>query len=107
MEYIVPSITALSVIIVSIISYHGGKSNRAATHADSIIDLTCQVQKFSQDLSELRKEIDMIEHNNQVLWQYVIALLEQLKKNKITPVKPPAELESDPRIIKIFSSLKK
>lgn len=94
-------------ILNSIVAYRSGKATRAATHADTIIDLTSQVQKFSQDLIELRGEINKIEQKNQTLWQYVVALLEQLKKHKITPQKPPAALESDPQLIKIFNKKSK
>jgi hypothetical protein len=103
MDYITPSIAAIAMIIVSLISWNGGKAQRANTHADTIIDLTTQVQQFSKDLAVLRNQVSDIEHKNQVLWQYVYTLLEQLKKNRITPIKPPVELESDPQIIKIFS----
>lgn len=106
MEYVTSGIAAITMIVVALISWNGGKAQRANTHADTIIDLTTQVQQFSKDLTDIRKQVGEIEHKNQVLWQYVYALLEQLKKNKIAPIKPPAELESDPQIIKIFKRTK-
>lgn len=102
-ENIIGLVSAASVIVVALISYFGGRSQRVATHADIVIKLTDQVNELSIGMSELRVKLDTVVHTNKVLWQYIYALVEQLKAHGLTPIDPPSELETDPRLMALVA----
>lgn len=68
--------------------------------------LNAQIDKDARDRADLRQKLADSDVRNRVLWKYLIALMEQLRHHKITPVPPPVELESDPEIIKLFNDIK-
>lgn len=71
-----------------------------------IAALQAQVDKDARERADLRAKLAEFEVRNRVLWQYIIALLEQFKQHRIIPVSPPKELESDPEIIKLLNDIK-
>jgi peptidoglycan hydrolase CwlO-like protein len=99
---IIALITAGATIAASLIAFHAGRAGRVAQNADTLIDLQNQTQKFSNELIEVKKQLDSFNHKNSVLWKYVYALVEQLRTNDIVPVPPPSELETDPKLIALI-----
>lgn len=67
-----------------------------------IVALQAQIDKDSRERLDLQKKLAEFETRNRVLWKYLIALLEQIRKHRIKPVPPPEELQSDPEIIKLL-----
>jgi hypothetical protein len=98
---------------VGLLTFHGSrainKANKNMIEADTlgklssqIIDLQGKYNALHSDQIKLKNDIEKIDDKNRVLWQYVYALIEQIKKKKLTPIKPPIELESDPRLMKLL-----
>jgi chromosome segregation ATPase len=65
-----------------------------------------QINKDASERNDLRNKLSQFEVRNRSLWQYLIALLEQMKRHSIVPLDPPKELESDPEIMKIIQEIK-
>ena len=65
-----------------------------------------QIDKDARERNELRKKISDFEVKNRAMWQYLLALLEQMKRQDIVPVEPPEGLKSDPEIMKIIQDIK-
>jgi len=108
-------IVAIIGAAVGLLTYHGSrainKANKNMIEADTLGKLSLQIielqGKYSAlhtDQLKLKNDIEKIDDKNRVLWQYVYALIEQLKKKKLTPIKPPIELESDPRLMKLLKA---
>jgi cell division protein FtsB len=70
--------------------------------SSQIIDLQGKYNTLHTEQLSLKNQIEKLDDKNRVLWQYVYALIEQLKKKKLTPIKPPTELESDPQLMKLL-----
>lgn len=68
--------------------------------------LNAQTDKDARDRDELRRKVSDFEKHNRVLWKYLIALIEQLKRHDIKPVAPPDELKSDPEIMRLFVDMR-
>lgn len=103
---VIALITAGATIIASLVAFHAGRAGRLAQNADALIDLQNQTQKLNDEVSSIKQKLDSINHKNSVLWKYIYALVEQLKINNITPVSPPAELDTDPHLISLFGRQK-
>jgi hypothetical protein len=43
-----------------------------------------------------------LEDKNRVLWQYVYAMIEYMGRVGVEPPRPPTELESDPKLMKML-----
>jgi predicted nuclease with TOPRIM domain len=73
-----------------------------------VASLREQVNKDASERADLRKKLAEFEVKYRALWQYLVALLEQIKRHDLfTPVDPPKELASDPEIMRILSDVKK
>lgn len=71
-----------------------------------IVSLQAQIDTDARERADLRTKLSDFEVRNRVLWKYLIALLEQLKRHSIQPIAPPKELESDPEIVKLLNDNK-
>jgi hypothetical protein len=111
----------LPAVIASIISFIGGlatsRANASAVNVKTFQDLIAQVQALSTDLKiarqeasdeieKVRDELDRLDDKNRVLWQYVYALIEQVSRHE-HPLKPPKELESDPKLMKMIQEFER
>ena len=108
-------IVALIGAAVALLSFHGGravsKAQKNMIEADTlgklssqIIDLQGKYNTLHTEQLSLKNQVEKLDDKNRILWQYVYALLEQIKKKKLTPIKPPVELESDPRLMKLLKA---
>jgi cell division protein FtsB len=106
-------IVALIGAAVALLSFHGGRAvNKAQKNmieaetlgklSTQIIDLQGKYNTLHNEQLSLRNQLEKLDDKNRILWQYVYTLIEQIKKKKLTPVTPPAELESDPQLIKLL-----
>lgn len=72
-----------------------------------------QINKDAAERSDLREKLSAFdekyrafEAKYRAMWQYLLALLETMKRHRIDPPSPPKELESDPEIMKIVQDIK-
>ena len=111
-------IVAIIGAAVGLLTFHGSRSinkaNKNMIEAETlgkltnqIIDLQGKYNTLYTDQLSLKNQIEKLGDTNRVLWQYVYALIEQIHAHKITPVKPPAEIESDPLLIKLLKAVDK
>lgn len=103
MENIIVAILGvLGVIISALLSFHAGRSvskaNAFSINANTLVMLSDKVHALSEDVINLKNEIDDLKDKNRVLWAYTYQLLDQLRKHKIKPVAPPEELMDDPKL---------
>lgn len=70
----------------------------------SVAALQVQVDRDARERNDLRQKLSAFEVNNRVLWKYVYALLEHMRRHKIKPPEPPEELRSDPEIMKLINN---
>lgn len=64
-----------------------------------------QINLDAAERSSLREKLAQLDTKNRVLWQYLIASLEHGKRHGVRPIDPPAELKSDPEIIRIIKEV--
>jgi len=95
-------ISAAAVIIGALLSFHAGrlmnKSQAFAINSETLIKLSDKVRDLSQEIIELKNQIDDVKDKNRVLWAYTYQLLDQLRRHKIKPVPPPDELMEDQKL---------
>jgi hypothetical protein len=98
---------------VGLLTFHGSralnKANKNMIEAETlgklsglIVDLQGKYNSLHSDHLAIKNQIEKLGDTNRVLWQYVYALIEQIRAHKIIPIKPPAEIESDPMLIKLL-----
>lgn len=107
---IVPDIiAAVAVIFAAILAFHAGravnKAQSVSLNSTTLMALSDKVRELSDEIIKIRNELDEVKDKNRVLWQYTYALIEQMKTHKIKPLSPPAELESDPKIMKVIKAI--
>jgi hypothetical protein len=99
-------ISAIAIIVVALISFHGGRSlskaQKNAVDVETLFKLSKEVQILNDDLLKLKNEVERFEDKNRVLWQYVYTLIENFHSNDLTPPNPPIGLESDPKLLKLI-----
>lgn len=106
-------IAILATVVLPLGIFHGSravtKAQKNMIEADTlgklssqIIDLQGKYNDLHKEQLSLRNQIEKLDDKNRILWQYVYALIEQIKKKKMTPIAPPIELESDPQLIKLL-----
>lgn len=99
-------IAALGAVFIAILSFLGGRTHQKAqanaVDIQSLIDLSNKVESQAEKIGDTNKRIDKLESKISVMWQYIYNLVEQLRTNGIVPQKPPAELESDPILMKLI-----
>ena len=103
---------------VGLLTFHGSrainKANKNMIEAETlgklsglIVDLQGKYNALHSDQLAIKNQIEKLGDTNRVLWQYVYALIEQIHAHKIIPIKPPAEIESDPLLIKLLKAVDK
>lgn len=65
-----------------------------------------QLEKDGRDREELRKKYTELDNKYRILWQYMIALVERMKKHSLVPLDPPKELQTDPELMRIIKGNK-
>lgn len=65
-----------------------------------------QINKDAKERGELRKKLSEFEAKYRAMFQYLLALLEHMRKHDLKPPYPPKELESDPEIMRFVKGVK-
>jgi hypothetical protein len=109
-EIIIAIIGAVGVIATALLAFHRGKglekSQQSSVDIKSIIELSKEVRELHGNFIALQNKVDKMEDKIRVMWQYIYALIGQLNDNKISPIAPPAELDSDPVLMKLLKKIK-
>ncbi len=106
-------IFTLGTIVVALISFYSsrtlGKAQKNLLDVDTLGKLTKQILDLQTEQNRLYKEqakqqnqIEAFEDTNRILWSYCIELVEFVKAKGHTPPEPPAELETNPKLMKIL-----
>ena len=66
-----------------------------------------QINKDSAERADLQAKLSKFEAKYRAMWQYLLALLEQMKRHDIIPVEPPKELTTDPEIMRVVTEIKR
>jgi len=69
--------------------------------------LQTQVNQDAKERGDLRLKLAEFEAKYRAMWQWLLALLELMKKHDVTPIDPPDELKSDPEIARVIQEIKK
>ena len=69
--------------------------------------LQAQVNQDAKERSNLRQKLADFEVKYRAMWQWLLALLELMRRHEITPIDPPEELRSDPEIMRLIQDAKK
>ncbi len=77
-----------------------------AKRDEKMISLESQIGALTAQMNKDSRELETMRINYRALWQYMIALLEQMKFNRIVPGDPPTEFKSDPEILRILQEAK-
>lgn len=64
--------------------------------------LQAQLEKDGRDRDELRRKFSELDNKYRILWQYMISLVEHMKRNNVSPLGPPKELQTDPELMRII-----
>lgn len=109
-------ITAIATVVVAAIAYLGGRENgkAAKSNANAVDVETLQrlvndsIQKhktiieLQNKVEEITDKLDKLEQKNTVLWQYVYALIDFIKRHKLIPPPPPRELDGDAKLMELL-----
>lgn len=90
-------------------------NRRWRTPRERIVDTAEALDKQGRSLNEAFARIEKLESevrrgqkDRQVLWSYLLEILEShIKHTKALPPIPPRELESDPELTEIFAGIKR
>jgi len=103
---LVSIIGAAAVVIGALLSFHAGrlmnKSQAFAINTDTLLKLSDKVQKLSQEILDIRNELDDVQDKNRVLWTYLYQVLDVMKKRGVRPPRPPADLENDEKLMELI-----
>lgn len=111
-------IGATAIVVVALITFYGSRLlNRAQKNlidVDVLGKLTSQILALQNEQNrmhiehaKLQNQVEAFEDTNRILWSYCIELVEFVKSRGHTPPEPPAELETNPRLMKILNKNKK
>ena len=64
--------------------------------------LQAQLDKDARDREELRRKFSELDSKYRILWQYMISLVEHMKRHNVSPLDPPKELQTDPELMRII-----
>ena len=64
--------------------------------------LQAQLEKDARDREELRRKFSELDSKYRILWQYMISMVEHMKRNGVNPLDPPKELQTDPELMRII-----
>ena len=64
--------------------------------------LQAQLEKDGRDRDELRRKFSELDNKYRILWQYMISLVEHMKRHNVSPLDPPKELQTDPELMRII-----
>ncbi len=106
-------IAGIAIVLVALITYLSSrvlnKAQRNLIDVDTLGKLTKQILDLQTEQNRLYKEqakqqnqIEAFEDTNRILWSYCIELVEFVKAKGHTPPEPPAELETNPKLMKIL-----
>lgn len=108
-------IGAIATIIVAVIALWGSRftsrSNSNAVDVDTLRKLIADVEAQHKEILKLQNEVEEIrdlfkklEDKTRVMWQYIYALIDFIKKHVpgFPPPMPPKDLESDPKLMELL-----
>ena len=72
-----------------------------------VAGLQAQINIDAAERGDLRMKLANLDFRYRLLYQYMLAVLEQLRQHKITPIEPPDGLKDDPEILKIIRPLER
>jgi len=107
-EAVIVAIIAGAVAIISAsISFWAGRAvNKAQSfsiNVDTLMKLTDKVESLSQDIIDIRNELDDVKDKNRMLWAYIYQLLDIMKQKRIKPPQPPEGLKDDDRMTALLN----
>lgn len=74
--------------------------NLKRANSDSINSET--IRKLMTDVQKLSEDMLVVKTSNRALWSYVYELLDFIKDRGLVPPQPPTELDTNPRLKKLF-----
>ena len=102
----IKALSAIGVILLGILQWRN--TSRSSLAESNAVDvgtfqkLVSEVKAQSKEQVETNKRVTELEKKNVALWHYVYQLLDFILEKKLVPPLPPTELETDPRITRIF-----
>ena len=94
----------LGVLVGAVLLFFGNRlinrSNANAVDVKTFNELVDKVGKLSDDLNTVKS-------SNSALWSYVYDLIEFIISKGHTPPIPPAELDTNPKLIKLLNRVSK
>jgi len=106
-------IAAIPGTLIALIALKKTPGESQKTQADSnAVDvetfekLVSKVEKQSDELVTVRRQVWALESKNQALWHYVYELLEFVIGKDMEPPLPPIALESDPKLFRLINNRK-
>jgi hypothetical protein len=106
MEKYEPIWIPLAMIVSGFIGFWGNRilsrANANAVDIKSLQDLSKRVEEQAESIHEIQTKFLALDKKISIMWQYIYALVEQIRKLKKKPIPPPKELESDPILVKLF-----
>lgn len=105
-QEIVALVTGISALVLGLAQVRKGKADMNAVDVDTLRDLVKDVTTLKNENVKIQKNITDLDTKNQALWQYVYQLIEFIKGHGMIPPSPPVELETDPKLMKLFATKK-
>lgn len=68
--------------------------------------LQSQINQDSKERADLRAKLSDFEVKYRAMWQWLLSLLELMKKHDLAPIDPPEELRSDPEIMRAVQGIR-
>ena len=106
-ESAIAIITAISALVLGLFQARKTKAEGNAVDISSFRSLVQDVTRLKAENVAIQEKISALDSKNRALWQYVYMLIEFIKDNGMTPPEPPVELQSDPKLVKLFGVRKK
>lgn len=95
----------ISGILGAVLVYLGNRYvNREKIANFNAVDVKT-LQDLVADVKKLSDEVGIIKSSNRALWSYVYELIDFIKDKDMKPPTPPTELETDPKLKKLFNKV--
>ena len=106
----------IALLGLPLLAWHGGRAQARAAigktnQETNMVSITTfqglvkQVNELSEQQTKLQDAHTILLSSNRALWSYVYELIDYIKDNKLPPPLPPAELDTDPRLLRLLGKL--